>query len=214
MEGGIQDIVPAEEDIRKWLLETLRHTCQVMYYSGILKIGQSDPELPHDIVGKYNKLEWDVMRGCALGYSNLDHKNQEIFQLTKDAVCLHRSQYHHRKWDGPDEEATADDLRFGAMDTVCALLENRPYYAHVSSFDELERDLSGIINGGSNKFIKLQWIYSVVDMMRRVERPEVERIERVDDFPNVGMSPEVYEQIAGRMQQCLNMLREEKGYKF
>jgi hypothetical protein len=214
MDGGIQGIVPAEENVRRWLLETLRHTCQVMYYSELFKIGLNDPELPHDIAGRYNKLEWDVMGGCALGYSNLDHHDKEVFQLTREAVCLHRNQYHHRKWDWPDEEATADDLRFGALDTVCALMENRPYYAHISSFEELQRDLGCIIKDGYNKVLKLQWITSVVDMIKQVERPAVARIERLDDFPNVGLSTRVYGQIAGRMQDALKMLREEKGYVF
>jgi hypothetical protein len=213
MGGVIQGIVPAEGDVRKWLLETLRHTNHVMYYSEILKVGQNDPELPHDVVGPYNKFEWAVICGCALGYSNLDHHDKVIFQMTKDSVHLHRNQYHHKMWDGPDEDATADDLRFGALDTICALLENRPYYSHVDSFDELDKNLNTIIEGSTNKVLKLQWLSSMISMMKQVERPAIKKIDRLEDFQNVGISSGMYDQIAGRIEGTLMILREEKGYK-
>jgi hypothetical protein len=207
------EISPSEEQVKRWLLETLRHSNHVMCYSELLGLDKRDPELPHDVVGPHNKLEWDVIYGCALGYGNLDKHDPEIYELTKNSYFLHHyGQYHHRMWEGYDDGAVADDLKFGALDTICALLEKRPYFESFDSLEELRLNAHNVIRG-TNRLTKLQWIEAAGKMMGGAERPAIEKIVSLEDFPNIGVRPATYERLAERMQQCLRMLREEKGYR-
>lgn len=200
--------------MKRWLLETLRHTSQMMCYSELFGLDKRNPELPHDIVGPYNKLEWPVILGCSLGYDNLDHHDEDIYRMTLESVALHREhQYHHQRWVGHNAETAEDELRFGALDIICASLEHRPYYPRVDSLEELEDNLLSTVEGGKKGEWKIPWITQIIGMMKAVERPQIERITTLWDFPNIGVRPETYEQIAERMQACLKMLREDKRYK-
>jgi len=206
-------ILPREECVKRWLLESSRHCSQMMYYVEGFGLDKRDPELPHDIVGPYSKFDWPVIKGCSLGYDNLDHHDGDIYRMTLESVAFHtKNQYHHQKWEGHSAETAEDDLRFGALDTICALLEHRPYYKSVDSLEELEDNILTLVDGGKNGYWKLPWIRQMIGLMKTVERPKIERITGLLGFPNIGVRPETYERIVERMGETLRMLRDEKGY--
>lgn len=203
------------EEIRGWLLETLRHSCHMEYYLKILGLGNRDPDRPHDISGKFNKLEWDIISGCALAYrAGLSVEEKELIrkQSVLPAVKLHRNQYHHQMWNEYNEDATEQDLRVGALDTVCALLEKRPYYLRsADSPKEIMDNVDELITS-SFREIKIPWVYKMANAITEIEKPCIWGIDKLAHFPNIGLSSETYGKIAERMESCLRMLRDEKGY--
>lgn len=206
---------PSAEEIRSWLLETLRHSCQMEYYLDILGFGNRDSDRPHDIEGEHNKLEWEIIKGCAFAYRNglSDEEREEIkHNIVFPTVNIHRLQYHHVMWNEYNEDATREDLMFGALDTVCALLENRPYYTkRAESPEEVSENAEKLITS-SNRIIKIPWIRAMAKEIKDIKRPEIYSIESLTDFPNIGIRKATYEQIADRMQSCLRMLKDEHGY--
>lgn len=206
--------MPNSEEIKGWLLETLRHSCQVEYYVKVLGASSRDPDRPHDIAGRYNKLEWEIIDGCALAYRqglSKEEYEQTILPRVRKSVSTHRQQYHHLMWNEYNEEATAEDLRFGALDTICALFEKRPYYLKcVDSLEELEQNVDQLI-GGKNKLMKVEWVSAVAHQMKGVERPDIYRIEDLERFPNIGLADSMYNNIAERMAACLRILK-GRGY--
>src|SRR3989338_1049046 len=114
-------LIPTEQEITIWMIATLQHVLHIEFFFNELKIGQKDPERPHDLVGQGNKFEWEVMRGFALQYRN---PMPEFKKDLEHSLLLHRQQYHHRKWNGPDPDnftkpapgVTQDDMLVGAVD--------------------------------------------------------------------------------------------------
>ncbi len=208
--------MPNSEEIRGWLLETLRHSCQMEYYLDILRLGSRDPDRPHDISGMHNKLEWEIIEGCALAYRvgvPKEEFKETILPRVFNSVRIHRKQYHHQMWNEYNEDATSEDLRVGALDTICALMEKRPYYQKTAdSIDEIEQNIDSIITS-KNKYVKRQWVSVMVGEMKGIDRPDIYMIENLEGFPNIGLNDSTYNNIAERMQACLNMLKEERGFE-
>jgi hypothetical protein len=202
---------PSDENIGKWLLEVLRHTSQLEYYAGILNIGSKDPERPHDIVGPNNKLEWDIIKSCAWAYSDSGcGKDKELCDEISEAVKRHRQQYHHAIC--MTDLAREDDLRFEALDTICAMLEHRPYYAHVHNFEELEANLESYIACNGRHEQRLASIREVLPLMRSLERPDIRAITTLEEFPNLGADGKTYDKICQRFSGTLELLRREHNY--
>ncbi len=211
----IQDktILPEPGEIRKWLLETIRHSCHIEYYLGILGIECDSAERPHDIAGRFNKLEWDVIKGCALEYSN--HKNEysaEIQAAIGQSVRLHRGQNHHKLWNGGFWKASREEKMLGALDISCALRENRPYYTrkgiYVSSFDELGENIDKVImcENPEERMRKIPIIKDVVRMIKGLAEPQIMLIESIERIPNIGLNEKTYSQIRRRRDEALDML--------
>src|SRR3989344_7101093 len=118
-------LIPSEEDIATYLVETTRHVCNYHFLLEQTELKTRDPEYPHDLVGENNKFEPHILFGLALRY---DRSSIGIFEkYVKPKIDLHRSQYHHRMWEEPNPHASEDEVRAGATDTIIALLEPRFY---------------------------------------------------------------------------------------
>ena len=61
---------PSPQEVKNWMLSTLKHSCQVEYYLAKLNLDSKDPQRPHDIVGEGNKYSWPVIKGMAIQYRN------------------------------------------------------------------------------------------------------------------------------------------------
>src|SRR3989338_2554579 len=107
---------PSEENVRRWLLDTLKHGTGMEYFLDLLNVGRGDPERPHDMAGSYSKFDWEVIKYLARQYECGDE--QSIHRLVQAGVLLHRNQYHHKMWNNPNPNAPQDALNLGAVDTI------------------------------------------------------------------------------------------------
>ncbi len=204
MTGGI--LLPSEQEISKYLLDTLRHVFHVEYFRNNLNsvchlnIGALDPELPHDIVGPGNKLEWDVIRGLAMQFRT-PKVDFETYILP--ALTLHRQQYHHRMWNEPG--ILPEDLLLGTIDATCSQLEDRHYQGGSHSFSQVMRILD------RNVRYQIPWTSILVPNMAKMEQPSLEKITSIKSFPNIGVPELIYEKIVSRAAETISMLQ-QRGY--
>jgi len=202
---------PTDEEVKRWLVSTLQHSCHVEYFLDRLKLGDEDPERPHDLVGPGNKYEWKVIEGFALQYRD---PKPDFKTYILPVLNLHRQQYHHRKWNDPNPNddtkpiaiASTGDLLLGATDANCSLLENRGYQGGA-------HDYEGVIEiAKKNPPHRRPWMLIVLPQMRELEQPKLEQITSLDNFPNIGLKDSVYDSIERRTREAVETLRREQGY--
>ena len=121
-----------KEKIREYAGNVWKHSKSVHYYLDKLGISIDDGEIPHDLVGPGNKLEWEVMRGLAYTEKDTPEK-KKIFEKS---LKRHRIQMHHKMWN--DDTSPKEWLMYGAIDAVCSLLEPRLYQNGVHYWDEIQ----------------------------------------------------------------------------
>lgn len=201
----ISELKPTEQEVNTWLLQVTQHACQVEYFLHQLGLGRSDPERPHDLVGPGNKFEWPVIRGFAMQYRA---DKASIQSYVAHSLALHRQQYHHRRWNGEtlNPQASEEDLRVGAVDAICSLLENRSYQGGSHPYEEIW-DIA--LNNPSHK---KRWMSILLPDMEQLNRPNIQTIERIADFSNIGLPSLVYQTIQQRTNDVLGMLKTEQGY--
>lgn len=206
----MEELIPTESEIRKWLLSTLQHVCHVEYFLGKLRIGHDDPERPHDLIGPGNKYEWEVIKGLALQYRE---PGPDFETYILPSLEIHRQQYHHRKWNNPaqnDEtkpvpDASEDNLLLGAIDTICSLLENRTYQ---NSYNY--KDISRL----KPKFCrhKVPWILEARSKMVCIRQPNFEEIVSLRSFQNIGLEKKMYNLIKERVDETIDDLKRRYGF--
>ena len=187
------------------MLSTLRHCVQVEYYLHALDLGRDDPQRPHDITGEGNKYAWSVVKGLALQNRSDDPTFFERHVLP--SIELHRRhQYHHQKWNQSDPSATPDDMKVGAVDTLCSLLEPRGYQGGTHSYDEI----IGVIK--NNEPHKVKWFWMVYSQMKQMEEPDLAVITSLSDIPNPCLPPAMHARIVTSTAKALDLLRDDCGY--
>jgi len=205
-------LVPTADEVHQWLLDTVKHALHIEYFLHQLGLGDKDPERPHDIVGKGNKFEWEVIKGFALQY----RQPKVNFQIhIMPALERHRIQYHHQKWNNPDpndetkyiSHATPDDMKVGATDAICSLLENREYQGGTHTYDTI------VEVAGENNPHKTPWMLEIIPEMRKLQQPNLSLITNLERFPKIGVPNETYDIIADRIQETLKMLRSDPAYR-
>lgn len=203
---SMQEVLPTREEVLDWMLSTVRHSCQIEYYLHILDIGYKDPQRPHDIVGEGNKYYWPVLKGLALQYRD---DSPEFFDTyVRPSIELHRKgQYHHQMWNQHNPSATDEDMKLGAVDTICSLLDNRLYQGGAHSFE----DIMGIIK--RNEPHKVKWMWMVYSLMKKTVQPDLSDIKSLSEFPNIGLPASVYNSIVYRTEEALRELASDQGYR-
>jgi len=189
-------------ELKKWILSTVKHSSQVEYFLNQLNVGSEDPERPHDLVGPGNKLEWEVMSNFALQYLNEGRYKPNIIEARE----LHRQQFHHRMWNEYNPNATIDSMEVGAIDAICSLLENRRYQGGQHTYDEILKIIE------SNSIHKVPWFKLVIPKMKTLVQPDLTIITDLNNIPNIGMNEQLYEILKERVQDTLAMLK-SKGYQ-
>lgn len=206
------ELTPTKDEMRKWLLDTIRHVSHIEYFLSHLKLGGNDPERPHDLVGPGNKFEWDVIKGLALQYREPKVNFETHIQ---PALDLHRQQHHHMMWNNPAPgdimrpvpEATASDMLVGAVDTNCSLLESRMYQGGTHEYSKI-REIAE-----ENPPHKTPWMLALIPLMQGIEQPNLKSISNILEIPNVGLPEHIYGRIVRRTWEVLGMLG-DKGYDF
>ena len=199
-------IIPTKEEVIAHIVKTRNHSTHVEYYFSKLKgnVGKDDPQHPHDLEGPGNKYELPVIMGLALEERCKNREFCDIYIMP--AVNIHRQgQYHHQKWNEPNLNSTPEDMKTGAVDAICSLLENRGYQGGAHTFKEIVP----IIKTGSPH--KNKWMWMVYSQMETISCPRLDLIQSLDNYPNIGIPEEVYQKIIEKVQETLVMLK-EKGY--
>jgi hypothetical protein len=199
---------PNNQEVSNWFIHVLQHSCHVEYYLGKLDIGHSDPERPHDIVGPGNKYLFEVAKGFAVA-----HKTPHMgffYHHVNPCRELHRQQRHH-KWNNVSLDNINtfedDELMVGAVDSICSLLENRPYQGGVHSFAEI----SSVIDQDTNP-IKKKWLYLMLDRIKSVATPNLNSIVSLSEISNFGLPPKIYEKVVDRTHEAVDVLAKDYGY--
>jgi len=197
------EFIPTKNEVKAWLVHTLKHSCHVEYFLDKLNLGGDDPERPHDLVGPGNKYESEIISGFAL-----QGRNPEVDFKTyiMPALNLHRQQYHHRMFNEPNPddiaspapEATREDMLFGAVDAACSLLENRSYQGGVHSYEEVDKILK------NNPPHKVPWTNIVVPEMQKLKQPNLELITSLENIPNIGLPEQIYKKIIDRTNEVVS----------
>ena len=74
-------------------------------------------------------------------------------------------------------------------------------------------DYEGVIEiAKNNPPHKMPWLLKVIPEMRRLKQPSLGQITALNGFPNIGLKEIVYEAIAKRTYEAVEMLRNEHGY--
>lgn len=209
----MDELIPTEEEVGRWLLDVVRHSCNVEYFFKHLSPDYPDIERPHDLAGPGNKLEWDAIRGFALQYRE---KGVDFDTYVKPALEFHRRQYHHKMWNGPDPinmfafspSIPRAVIVGGAIDAVGSLLEDRGYQGGAHTYPE------AIEIAQKNPPHKAAYMLEAIPKMRAVKQPDLNAIQSIHDFPNIGLDQPVYEAIVMRTKEAIEMLRNEHGYVF
>ncbi|MCR4284551.1 MAG: hypothetical protein NUV97_00720 [archaeon] len=203
-------LTPTKDEIRRWLVSTLQHSCHVEYFLGKLGLGNKDPERPHDLVGLWNKYDWEIVKGLALQYRK-PRPDFETYILP--ALKLHRQQYHHRMWNEPDpndktrpvQEASEEDMLLGAVDAVCSLLECRDYQGGAHNYKEIEEIAR------KNPPHQTSWMLEVLPEMELLRQPNLEQITSLGDFPNIGIRRDLHDHFVIRTREAVETLKEKQG---
>jgi hypothetical protein len=205
-----EELVPTEEETRRWILDTVKHSVHMEYFLHLFELGENDPQRPHDLVGDGNKFEWDVIRGLALQYRT---PKVDFDLYIKPSLEMHRRQHHHKMWNNPHPEdirapvlrATPDNMMLGALDANCSLLENRGYQGGAHDYDGV-REIAM-----KNPPHTTPWMLCLIPLMQWVERPRLEDITDIHDIPNIGLPDQIYHRITQRTSEAIGMLK-TKGY--
>ena len=150
-----------EEEVRKYAGNVWQHSKSVHFYLDRLGISIDDEsENPHDLVGPGNKLKWKVMHGLAYAEKDTLEK-KKIFEK---ALERHRIQRHHRMWNREDDKWTDEDMKYGAIDAVVSLLENREYQGGSHTWKEIQK----IIDSEPRSEYQTYWMNWTIDEMKKV----------------------------------------------
>ena len=170
---GVQEDNPTIDEISAHVRHAIRHSMRVHFYLNEIGLEINDGELPHDLTGIGNKLEWEVIRGFAFREKDTEEK-ERIFQ---ESLKRHRMQRHNRMWNSQNEDATEKDLRYGAIDSIVYLLENRGYQGGCHTIGKIEEKIL------CNPKYKQKWMYLALDDICRINAkisgPPIEYLQEI-----------------------------------
>lgn len=209
-------ILPNNNEVKRWMKDVVRHSNHVEYYLSELGLGERDNERPHDLVGKYNKFDWEVLRGLSLAYRKIEGtefgKKKFFDEQIFPSIELHRNQYHHQMWNNPNPKAKDRDLFVGVVDTVCSMLEKRVYsgddegHGRKKSWSIIEDVLYNKSPEYKSSATKI-----IFPELREITRPKLSKIKNVYDFPNIGIDSSIYDKMKIRINETAFDL-ERRGY--
>lgn len=198
--------LPNEKEIAQWILETATHSYQVEYFLQKLQVGTDDPDRPHDIVNKYNKFDWEAIKGFSLQHRR---DGRTVYhQQIMDSLNYHRNQYHHKKWNQFYPNASQGDMELGAVDAICSLLEPRGYQGGAHTYEQIK------VIARENPIHKIGWMNYAISEMQKIRQPYLAEITSFSKIPTEGINPETHDIIITRVHETLHQLELDHGYNF
>ncbi len=206
----VTEVLPSERELIKYVLEVSVHSWNVHYYEETLKEKPKDPELPHDMKGKWNRLEPVVVTKIALQF--LPNGDKLYHNLIMEGVKLHRQQYHHRMWKNPSPKVPEDSRKLGSVDAICSMLEpleHRKYLGGVRTWEKIKESIAA-----ESAPHQIPWMEYVYSEMRKIKQPNLKEITSFSKIPKEGISPEMRDAIIDREYEALRELERTHGYNF
>ena len=71
-------------------------------------------------------------------------------------------------WNKPTNKATDDDMKVGAVDTICSLREPRKYLGGQHNWDEVWKICL------TNEPHKLKWLKKLLPIIKNIQPPSIE----------------------------------------
>lgn len=199
-------INPREHEIERWMLSTLNHSLRYEYYETIFKFrDENDSETPHDMGGKYNKFDWQVLRRMAMQYREDPFGFYHL--LVKEGINLHRKQKHHDSWNN-NRPRFENQMYGGAQDAILVYRDgDRPYNgdSHL-----LKNVRVAMFNSGRTKPFQEKPIDFVYNLMIKEKEPDLSNVS-LNLIPSLNLSVQMHNKILNRVNETLKMLR-KKGY--
>ena len=204
----LEERKPTLDEIRIYSLEVLRHSLSNTYYLEKLKINNNDSQIPHDLEGEGNKLSWPVVSGLSI---QLRDNSKEFFEMyVLPSIRYHQEhQRHHQRWNKPNGQTTYEDLEAGAIDAILSQTEKsifRKYRGDPVSLEDLPKILDRFKDDLHQTFIRF-----IYNGMRKIPKPNLDLVQNIYDFPNIGISNEMYKKTQERIKEALNDFR-TRGY--
>ncbi len=206
------EVLPNEKELIKLDLEVAIHSWNVTYYQEALKVDSKDPQLPHDMVGKWNKLDPEVALKLALQFK--ENGNNLYRDEIMKGVRLHRQgQYHHIMWENPSSKVPEDSRKLSSIDAICSMiepLESRRYQQEgIQTWEQIKENIAK-----KSALHQIPWMEYAWREMKKIKQPNLREITSFSKIPKEGISPEMYDAITGRFQEALRILELTRGYNF
>jgi|GEM_PF-5870406 len=212
------ELKPTEEEIIEYLVNMLKHSSSVEYYKDKIGIKTSDTQSPHDLAGDGNKLNWPILRGLAI--ENRSNDPEFFNEIVRPAIEYHRQmQHHHKKWDWPNAGANENDLKAGAVNSICKIIEDCNYTLDPQTFEDSMEFVKRI---SPHQYV---WMWRMYHEIERISPPEVKSIilmDRDDEdgiedkitltdsaiyIPNIGIHKEIHKRMIAFTKDAIEMLR-------
>ncbi len=203
------EVLPNETELIKYILEVSIHSWNVHYYEEALGEKPTDPELPHDMKGKWNRLEPVVVTKIALQF--LPDGNKLYHDIIMEGVRLHGQQYHHQMWKNPSLDVPEDSRKLSSVDAICSMiepLEHRKYRGEVHTWEKIKQKIA------ESASHQIPWMEYAYREMIKIEQPNLKEITSFSKIPKKGISPEMHDAIIDRAYEALRELERMYGYKF
>ncbi len=214
----LDEIIPTEFEVYSQVMAVLKHVMNFEYFRTYLKLPIVDSQSPHDIAGIGSKYLWPVLKGMALRFRT---PNVDYDKYILPSIRIHRLQRHHRMWnypdpkdaDQPNSSAAEDDLKIGAADAVCSLLENRIYQQGAHTYEEI----FDIIDNKDHPLhpksrYQREWMKRLDLEMKAITLPALDLIKEPYASPDLGLSRQTYIEISNSTNDALFMLM-GRGYR-
>lgn len=216
------DIIPTEvKGIKNFeialiqhIFNTAKHSYNVHYNYELFREAPTDPDpdIPHDVKGKFNKFEPAVAVRLALEYVDEENKEKKLKydSLIKEGVKTHQNQFHHKMWASSSLKVPKDSRLLSGADAICSQLEPRKYQGGTHTWKEIKN-----IIAANETPHQRYWMEKVYERMRKVPQPDLAAIKSFRQIPkNEYIGAEMHDMIIGLAHETLHQLEHDHGYNF
>jgi len=194
-------MVADSEELEKYLVAVLKHSMEVHYY--LEKLNLHSFNGLHDLEGPNNKFEINVALKLALGFRK-GNSETEFKQEIESGIKLHRKQKHHQILKKPNLET--NDYSESLIDIICAVKEQRSYHKKRAWDEIMEQIESELPNPELKDLAK-----DLIEKMREIREPEVDKLTNLREFPNIGLEENLYKKFRVRCAEALEAFYKELG---
>jgi hypothetical protein len=99
-------------------------------------------------------------------------------------------------------------MKIGAVDTICSLLDDRPYQGGKHTLQEIIKIIK------QNNPNRVKWMWMVYSSIKNIPKPDLEQVNNPDKIPNIGLPIHVYNRVKHHTQQVMKELRQKHNYNF
>ncbi|MBS3162723.1 hypothetical protein J4467_02260 [Candidatus Woesearchaeota archaeon] len=189
------------KELEKYLVAVLKHSMEVHYY--LEKLNLHSFNGLHDLDRPNNKFETNIALRLALGFRE-GNAETEFKQEIESGIQLHRKQKHHQILKKTNLETS--EYSELLIDIICAVKEQRSYHKKRAWDEILEHIELELPNPKLKDLAK-----ALIEKMREIREPEVNKITNLREFPNIGLEENLYKKFRVRCAEALEAFYKELG---